>query len=70
MKSSYDAHSIYGYDPESGIAREAPALPSPLPDDEITRLRAEATADRYRRADVAAEQRRERANRASRGRAC
>lgn len=62
---SHDPHSIYGYDPETGVAREPLALP-PVPDADVTRQREEETAERYRRADAAALRRRERASRASR----
>lgn len=56
---------IYGYDPETGVVREPPAL-APVPDDDITRQREQETAERYRRADAAAVQRRERQSRAAR----
>jgi hypothetical protein len=59
------ADSLYSQDSDTGETRER-ALYPPLPDDEVTRLREEETADRYRRADLADAQRQARTGRASR----
>lgn len=50
MKSSYDPHSVYGYDPDTGLARERPEWMQGTPgeDTETTAARVAAVAERYR----------------------
>jgi hypothetical protein len=50
MKSSYDPHSVYGYDPDTGVARELPEWmrPGPVNQELETAARAAAVAERYR----------------------
>lgn len=47
MDRAYDPHSVYGYDPESGLPREKLNTYPPVADEDVTAARAAAVAERY-----------------------
>ena len=49
MNSSYDPHSVYGHDPDTGLPRELPDWMKGTPgeDEETSAARAASVAERY-----------------------